>query len=118
MDFQTAVRTVFSKYATFSGRASRSEFWWWTLFTIIASFIASAIDVALGYGVYHQAGGPVSLVWGLAVFLPGLAVAVRRLHDIGRSGWWYLILFVPLIGWLMLLYWWTRPSEPGSNRFG
>ena len=118
MDFQTAVRTVFSKYATFSGRAGRPEFWWWTLFTVIASLVAGVIDSAIGYGIAHQTGGPVSGIWTLITILPGLAVAVRRLHDVDRSGWWYLIIFVPLIGWLVLLYWWLKPSEFGSNRFG
>jgi uncharacterized membrane protein YhaH (DUF805 family) len=118
MDMGSAVRTVFSKYATFSGRASRSEFWWWVLFGVIVALVAAAIDYALGFGASRHGGGPVSAIWSLAILLPGLAVTVRRLHDIGRSGWWYFIVLIPLIGALILLYWLVQPSEPGANRFG
>jgi uncharacterized membrane protein YhaH (DUF805 family) len=106
MDFMTAVKTCFSKYATFSGRATRAEYWWWTLAMVIVSVAASFINPI------------VSWVVALATFIPSLAVGWRRLHDIGRAGGWYFISFIPLVGWLLLLYWEVKPSEPCDNRFG
>src|SRR6218665_3904158 len=91
MDFFSAVNSCLGQYATFSGRASRSEFWWFFLFQILAMLAAALLTV-----VY----------W--ALFLPGLAVGARRLHDIGRSGWWQLLLIVPIL-WLLLAYWWVQP---------
>jgi len=112
MNFTQAVSTVFSKYATFIGRASRPEFWWFALFNIIASLVTGTIDQALfGYEV-------LSIVYGLAVLIPGLAVAVRRLHDTDRSGWWLLIGLVPVIGWIVLVYWYASEGTPGANQFG
>lgn len=118
MDMSTAVKTVFSKYVTFSGRASRPEFWWWVLFTIIVSIIAYAIDGFLGFHAKMTSTGPLSGILSLALLLPGIAVTVRRLHDTGRSGWWYFIVLIPLIGALILLYWMIKPGDPGQNRFG
>ena len=112
MNFTQAVSTVFSKYATFIGRASRPEFWWFALFNIIASLVTGTIDQALfGYEV-------LSIVYGLAVLIPGLAVAVRRLHDTDRSGWWLLIGLIPVIGWIVLVYWYASEGTPGTNQFG
>lgn len=119
MDMSTAVKTVLSKYVTFSGRASRPEFWWWVLFAIIVGGIAYVIDGVLGF--HSRAAtdtGPIAGIVSLLLLLPGLAVTVRRLHDSGRSGWWYFIVLIPLIGGLILLYWMLKPSEPGTNRFG
>ncbi|MCX5478508.1 DUF805 domain-containing protein [Kaistia geumhonensis] len=118
MDMSTAVRTVFSKYVTFSGRASRPEFWWWVLFTIIVAIVAYVIDYALGWRSEDYGAGPISGLWSLATLLPNLAVTVRRLHDTDRSGWWYFIILIPLIGALILLYWMIKRSDPGTNRFG
>jgi uncharacterized membrane protein YhaH (DUF805 family) len=118
MDMSTAVKTVFSKYVTFSGRASRPEFWWWVLFTIIVALVAYVIDYALGWTSPDYGAGPVSGIWSLATLLPNLAVTVRRLHDTGRSGWWYFIILIPLIGALVLLYWMIKRSDAGTNRFG
>ncbi len=117
MTFAEAVRACFRRYATFSHRARRSEFWWFSLFLVLAQIILGLIDAAL-LGVAPDGSGPLGLAFSLATLLPGLAVSVRRLHDIGRSGWWYLLILVPLAGALVLLWWWTRPSEPGANRFG
>ena len=124
MNMQTAVKTVLGKYATFSGRAPRSEFWWFTLAVIILSIIVSIIDGAvvapmLGFEAFaEEAGEPLRVIESLALLLPSLAVAVRRLHDIDRSGWWYLIIIVPIIGPLVLLYWYIQPGTDGSNQFG
>ena len=98
MNFGQAISTCFSKYATFSGRASRSEFWWFFLFQILVSIAASMLgDVVAG-------------LVSLAVLLPAFAVGARRLHDIGKSGWWQLIMLT-VIGLLLLIYWWVQPAS-------
>ncbi|PWE55953.1 DUF805 domain-containing protein [Metarhizobium album] len=111
MSFTEAVSSALSKYVVFSGRASRSEYWWFVLFNIIVSIVAAGVDAALGI---QAVGALVSL----ALLLPGIAVGVRRLHDIDKSGWWLLIAFVPLIGFIVLIYFFVQPSQPGDNRFG
>jgi uncharacterized membrane protein YhaH (DUF805 family) len=119
MDIQTAVRTVLGKYATFTGRASRSEYWWWFLAMLLFNLFLRVIDGAV-FGVEAfdgQTGGPLAMVAALALLLPNLAVAVRRLHDTDRSGWWILILLIPIIGYLIFLYWLVQPSHEGENRF-
>jgi uncharacterized membrane protein YhaH (DUF805 family) len=117
-----AVRAVLSNYATFSGRAERSEFWWWTLAVIVATLLAQLVDAAiLGPFVVFGAdpgSGPVSAVLGLGLLLPNLAVAVRRLHDTGRSGWWILLVLIPLVGLLVLVWFYIQPGTAGDNRFG
>ena len=116
MDFQTAVRACLQKYVTFSGRAARPEFWYFVLFAILANVAASIVDRALFGG--SGGSGPVGGLIGLALFLPNLAVGVRRLHDTDRSGWWLLIGFIPLAGAIVLLIWFVRRGTAGSNRFG
>jgi uncharacterized membrane protein YhaH (DUF805 family) len=112
MDFATAVRTCLNKYATFTGRAQRSELWWWTLFSIIANMVAVAIDASV-------LGMPaVQILVALGLILPGIAVGVRRLHDLDKSGWWYLIVFVPIVGALILIYFFIQRGTNGSNQFG
>lgn len=101
-------------YATFSGRARRREFWFFVLFNIILSVVALVIDQALGSG---QAG-IFSLIVFLGLIIPGWTVAVRRLHDTGRSGWWILIGIIPLIGAIVLLVFYLLDSQPGSNQYG
>ncbi|MDW3224660.1 MAG: DUF805 domain-containing protein [Paracoccaceae bacterium] len=119
-----AVRAVLSKYITFSGRASRSEYWWWILAIFLLSALTQLIDalvIAPMLGIVPAAGDdasqPLSLILSLAILLPTVAVGVRRLHDIGRSGWWLLLSLIPLIGFLVLLYFYTRPSDP-ENEWG
>jgi len=105
MTFFEAIKTCFSKYAEFNGRAARPELWWWVLFVFLASAAASML-------------GPIaSGLFSLAVFLPNLAVAARRLHDIDRSGWWQLIVLIPLIGWILMIYWCVQQGKE-PNRFG
>lgn len=113
MGFAEAVQTVFSKYATFEGRAARPEYWWWALCVFLGSFILNVAAVSVSHVV-----GVLTVIWALATVIPSLAVGVRRLHDIDRSGWWSLIYFVPLVGVLVMLYWFTQPGTPGSNRYG
>ncbi len=98
MNFGQAVSSCLSQYATFAGRASRSEFWWFSLFQLLALVAAAAINEKL------------YIVVGLGLLLPIIAVGTRRLHDIGRSGWWQLLELTG-IGWLVLLYWWVQPTS-------
>ncbi|HYJ26876.1 MAG TPA: DUF805 domain-containing protein [Nocardioides sp.] len=118
MDFMTAVRTCLSKYVGFSGRARRSEYWYFALFSFLVSLATSIIDAIIGTD-YDGAttGGLINTVAGLALFLPSLAVAVRRLHDTDRSGWWILIGLIPIIGWILLIVWFCTDSKP-DNQYG
>jgi len=104
-DFQKAVKTCFHKYADFSGRAGRPEFWWFFLFQLGVYFVASMV-----HGLLYLAAV-------VALLLPGIAVGVRRMHDIGKSGWLLLIGLIPIVG-LLLLYFAAQPSQPGSNAYG
>ena len=114
---------VLGNYANFSGRARRSEFWFFGLFNIIFSIIAWVIDIILGttfdLGYANSLPyGMVYVIYYLAVLVPGLAVGVRRLHDVGKSGWMMLVVLIPLIGaiWLLVLY--LTDSQVGSNKWG
>jgi uncharacterized membrane protein YhaH (DUF805 family) len=109
---------VLKKYAVFSGRARRKEFWMFVLFNVIFSLVAALLDRLLGTRVGETGSGWISILYSLAVLIPSLAVAIRRLHDVGKSGWWLLISLVPLIGaiWLLVLY--IRDGQPGENQYG
>jgi uncharacterized membrane protein YhaH (DUF805 family) len=114
MNFGEAIKSGFNKYVTFSGRACRSEFWYWTLFAILVAIAAIIIDREL----VDSDTGLVQPLTSLALFLPGLAVTIRRLHDVDRSGWWFLIAFT-IIGLLFpLLIWDCTKGTTGANRFG
>ncbi len=116
MNFQEAIELGFRNYVNFSGRAVRSEFWFWILFTILGGLGAEILDyIIIPSWVAYS---PFSGVFEIATFLPGIAVAVRRLHDIGRSGWWLLLSFVPLIGAIVLIVWFCTDGKKGYNRFG
>lgn len=99
--FGDAIKVCFSKYADFEGRANRAEYWYWFLFT----FLFSLIPI-------------VNIIAGLAFFIPSLAAAVRRLHDIGKSGWWYLIALIPIVGAIWLIVLLCQPSQPEANEYG
>lgn len=126
MNFQTSVKTCFSKYVTFSGRAQRSEFWWFVLFVWLVSIVLSMVDsfvfgttVTTEYGFEASTNTPIfSGLFSLAVLLPTISVAVRRLHDINRSGWWYWIALIPLIGFIVLIVFFATDGTRGANRFG
>jgi len=126
MGLSDAIRTNFSKYATFSGRAPRSEFWWWVLFTFIGNIVLGALDMALfGTTVIEQGSfamstnfSPLAGIFSLVVLLPSLAVAVRRLHDTNRTGWWWWLLLIPLIGFIVLVVWWATEGTRGPNTYG
>ena len=112
MDFKTAVMTCLKlKYMDFSGRAQRSEYWFYCLFAFIVGIVGSVIDGVLGTFF-------VGLIFNLALLLPGLGVSVRRLHDLEKSGWWLLIALIPVIGGLLLLYWFIQRGTVGPNQIG
>jgi uncharacterized membrane protein YhaH (DUF805 family) len=113
MDFWTAVRTCYSKYATFRGRASRSEFWYFNLFAWLVAVAALILDAAL----FGKPNGALYAIVMLANLIPSIGVGVRRLHDTDRSGWWWLIMFVPLIGIIVLLVWYCMRGSQDENRF-
>jgi len=100
MTFTDAIGTCFKKYVDFNGCASRSEFWWWVLFTVVVSLVFQRVN-------YH-----LSWVFSLATLLPNIAVGVRRLHDTNRSGWWVLLYLLPIIGWIVLIVFWVEPGQP------
>jgi uncharacterized membrane protein YhaH (DUF805 family) len=106
MNFGQAISTCLRKYATFPGRAARPEYWWFFLFEILLIAAASRINETLS--------GLISL----ALLLPALAVGARRLHDIGKSGWWLLLSLVPVIGWIVLLVWAVQKSDAQANAYG
>ena len=121
MGFTDAVRNaLMNNYVNFNGRASRSEYWWFFLFTMILQFIALPIDiVVLGYDMMDP--GAIQIVGtiaGLALFLPSLCVLVRRLHDLGKSGWWFLIALIPFLGIIVLLVFMVTEGEQLPNQYG
>jgi uncharacterized membrane protein YhaH (DUF805 family) len=113
MNFQDAVKTVLTlNYANFNGRAARPEYRWYVLFVLIADIVLYIIDVnILGFQL-------LGAVFGLATLIPSLAVSVRRLHDIDKSGWWILLGIIPVIGWIILIYWYVQPGTPSDNQYG
>ena len=115
MNMIEAVKAVFSKYATFEGRAQRSEYWWFVLFNLIVSILLNILAPGHGHGM---GGGLLGMIWSLATLLPSLAVGARRLHDTDRSGWWLLIGLVPLVGLIVLIVFFASRGTAGSNRFG
>ena len=129
LSFRKAVKSSFSKYATFSGRARRSEFWWFQFFWV-AIYFAMIILLGIGGALGKELGGGNALatilviIYGiftialLALIIPSIAVTVRRLHDVGKSGWYYFISFIPFIGLILLLYWVCLDSEPTTNEYG
>ena len=110
--FGEAISQCFSNYSTFSGRATRAENWWWILFTVIGRLVFGIIDGLVGLP------GVLWLLFGLGTLIPSLAVGVRRLHDINRTGWWLLLIFVPVIGWIVLIVWAIERGDMGPNKYG
>jgi uncharacterized membrane protein YhaH (DUF805 family) len=115
MNFWQAIWSGYYNYAKFSGRAIRSEYWFWVLFTVIGGLATGSLDYALFPDV--TGASPLNGVFELVTFLPSLGMSIRRLHDIDRSGWWVLIALT-FVGLFVLLYWACRKGTPGPNRFG
>ncbi len=126
MTFGDAIRTCFSKYATFSGRARRPEFWWFMLFLFVGGIVLSIVDsVMFGTTVVTSTGFSASTdtpilsgLFHLATLLPAISVAVRRLHDLDRSGWWWWLFLVPIIGAIVLIIWFASKGTAGENAYG
>lgn len=100
-----------NNYCNFNGRSSRSEFWWYALFTFILGAIVGLI-------FSDTTAQVVNGIINLALLLPGLGLAVRRMHDIGKSGWWVLINLIPVVGWIIYIVWAAKDSDPTPNQFG
>ena len=138
---QYYVDTLKNRYAQFKGRASRSEFWYFVLFNLVVSIVFAILDNILGTSYSYEVAtntmatatteaasvsvtqtiGYLQSFYGLAVIIPSLAVSVRRLHDLGKSGWWILLAVIPLvnlIGFFVLLYFYVQDSQPGENEYG
>lgn len=99
------------QYVDFKGRARRTEYWMFVLFNAIFTAIAYIIDYAIGIEI-------ISTLYSIAMICPGLAVEIRRLHDIGKSGWWLLIVLIPIVGWILYLVWACTDSQSGVNKYG
>lgn len=117
MTFNQAVQTCLKKkYLNFNDRARRSEYWWFALFGCGVSIALSVLDNLLfnnasNYGIF-------STIWWMAILLPYLGVGVRRLHDLNKSGWWLLISLIPIIGVIILIFWFVQQGTRGQNRYG
>ena len=119
MSFTAAVRSVLTQYVGFRGRARRSEYWWFALFNVLVGLAAAILDSVLGTTLGDSSStGVIGIIANLALLLPSLAVAVRRLHDTDRTGWWLLLGLVPIVGAIVLLVFFVSDSTPGTNRFG
>ena len=123
MRFSESVKSFWSNYSKFKGRARRSEYWWIQLFLVLTNLAVAAIDLVLMNGdverfIANGGGGIVGLIWILVTIVPALAVLVRRVHDTGKSGWWALIGFVPLVGGIVLLLFTVLDSDAGENSHG
>src|SRR5215218_2427965 len=99
-------KVVLENYANFTGRARRAEFWWYFLANLIISIVLNIIDAAIGFGS------------GYGGILPGIAVGIRRLHDTDKSGWWLLLVFIPIVGIIVLIVFWATDSTRGANDYG
>lgn len=113
MTFSEAVKSGFDHYTKFDGRAGRRAYWWWFLFAILLAVAVSAMD-----GTIFEESMLLTLFVWLGLILPSLSVAIRRLHDTDRSGWWILISFLPIIGFIVLLVFYLQESDPIDNRYG
>ena len=114
MSFTDAIREVFTKYAVFDGRSRRSEYWYFFLLNYVVGWVLGNINARTGSKIFLV----LTIVFSLATLIPGIAVAIRRLHDIGKSGWWMFIVLIPIVGviWLIVLY--ATDSQPGDNMYG
>jgi uncharacterized membrane protein YhaH (DUF805 family) len=123
MNFTAAIRSFWSRFADFKGRSRRSEYWYVQLFLVVTNLAVAGIDLALMDGdvdrfIANGGGGIVGLIWIFATIVPALAVLIRRLHDTGKTGWWALVGFIPLVGAIVLLVFTVTDSSPGENKYG
>ena len=119
MSFKESIVNVFQNYANFSGRARRSEYWYFTLFIFLVSAVLSGLNAAVfGTDAQMTIFTVIQSLFSLATLIPSIAVTVRRLHDIGKSGWFYFLILIPVVGSIILLVWECKDSEPGTNAYG
>ena len=124
VSFQNAVGLGFQHYFDFKGRSTRSEYWWWLLFVVLAGIALTIVDMGIGTFNYESGDGLLSGLFKLATLIPGLALGARRLHDINKSAWWLLmwlsfLLIIPMIiPVIVLLVWSARQGDNGTNRYG
>ena len=119
MSFNESIVNVFQNYANFSGRARRSEYWYFTLFIFLVSAVLSGLNAAVfGTDAQMTIFTVIQSLFSLATLIPSIAVTVRRLHDIGKSGWFYFLILIPVVGSIILLVWECKDSEPGTNVYG
>ena len=119
MSFKESIVNVFQNYANFSGRARRSEYWYFTLFIFLVSAVLSGLNAAVfGTDAQMTIFTVIQSLFSLATLIPSIAVTVRRLHDISKSGWFYFLILIPVVGSIILLVWECKDSEPGTNVYG
>lgn len=116
VSFAEALPLFFKNYVNFVGRSSRGAYWWYVLWGILLTFVATLLDVTL-MGASLDDSGPIELLLNFVLLIPGLAISVRRLHDIGKSGWW-LLLILTVIGILVILFWAVQPGDRNQNKYG
>jgi len=115
VSFGEAIALYFKNYVNFQGRSTRSEYWWAALFNFLVTI---ALNI-MGAGMTTRSGSnPLATLYSIAVFLPSLALCIRRLHDIGKSWVWYLFALIPFVGWIFLIVWFCRAGEPTVNQWG
>ncbi|QYJ69193.1 DUF805 domain-containing protein [Flavobacterium litorale] len=109
------LKVVRDNYANFKGRARRSEYWYFVLFNIIVGIVLGIIDT---YLLNMEDFSPLANIYNLVILIPSIAVSVRRLHDVGKSGWYYLLILLPIIGWIWLLVLFVTDGDNGPNEYG
>ncbi len=117
MDFLTAVKVCMEKYSIFSGRALRSEFWFFQLFVVLGSILMSVVDMVISDASFGDSGETYTAFFTVTL-IPSFAAGARRLHDINRSGWWQWLWIIPIIGWIVIIVWLATKGEDSDNRFG
>jgi uncharacterized membrane protein YhaH (DUF805 family) len=108
--FGEAISLGFKNYINFNGRATRAEYWWWFLFIVVTGVVLGTIDSITGIGALQN-------IFNLATLIPGLALGARRLHDIGKSGWWQLLWFAIIVGWIIMIVWYCKPGNQPGNKY-
>ena len=120
VSFQEAIKRALDKYCCFTGRASVSEYWWFFLFTFLVGIVVNVLcNILVACGLFSaKATLVVSGLVNLALFLPSFGLLFRRLHDTGKSGWYWLVGIIPLVGWILLIIWLCKDSQPTDNQYG